>query len=421
MRVRETITGGFTTPHVTTRKQRSSCTGSFTTTTSTSYSGVKETKRIEDVNCPGFGKLKEQCKVLPMNPVVITHLIETRIPSTVGNYNSTTCLLQSTEGAYAEDLSAFFIAIPSVSQGVIDDVLTRAAAKAVAPVMDALTFVAEAKEIQKMVVGGIKALRDIWATMLANYKYARNRHLEWDTWKRLKKARRNNKRRLDNTSLEGLWLTYRYGIMPVIFAIQDAIKALEKKQQKLGDLVKGQAIFVIDVDEEDVLISTPDPVSTVRVTTRTVGTITVRSTAFGQLQHTRSAFGGSVIVTAYELVTLSFVLDWFVHVGAWLTTIAYSGDVKVVAQCASIKTDVTQTVTRSFTRAGSLGGSPPVIATGGGGPTEHSMRTVKYERWAASPPLLPSWNPRLTLPRYLDAAALLAVFTGGTRKNSKGA
>lgn len=421
MRIRETITGGFTTPQVRTDRSRSSCSVPFPTpTTTTTYSGVKVTKRIEDLDCPGFGRLKKNCTVLPMNPVVITTTTETREPAAVNNVNTSTCVLKDTVGMYAEDLSVYAIPVPSVSRAVVNDVLTRAAAQSMAPIMDVLTFVAEAKELQKMSLSGIRALRDIWATMLANYKYHKNRYLDWETWKRLKVARKNNKRRLDNTSLEGLWLTYRYGIMPVIYDIQDTIKAIEKKSQKIGELVKGKAIFVIDVDEEDVQVFKTDSVTTVTVSTKTKGTITVRSTAFGQLSHTRSAFGGSVIVTAWELTTLSFVLDWFVDVGSWATTIAYQGDVKVVAQCASVKTDVTQTVTRSFTRSGTVSTNPVVTASGGGGPTVWSRKIEKYERWADSPDLLPSWNPRLNLPRFLDAAALLAAFTGGTRKPKKG-
>lgn len=115
-----------------------------------------------------------------------------------------------------------------------------------------------------------------------------------------------------NTALAGIWLNYRYNIMPNVYLIEDVMDALDRHGRRF------------------IKASQFEPYT---------GTITLRGQpvhvegsircvikrAFSQLMADNSltVISADLFVTAWEKVPLSFVIDWFVNIGDLLSSMNY--------------------------------------------------------------------------------------------------
>ena len=113
------------------------------------------------------------------------------------------------------------------------------------------------------------------------------------------------------------WLQLRYGIMPLILSVQDVLKLLDEK----GDEFKTvRSRIVLDLDEtadSDFLARANCFYETVR------GKVIVGAVAKARFDTNTSRLIDQVQVnlfaTAWELIPLSFVVDWFLNIGNALT------------------------------------------------------------------------------------------------------
>ena len=110
--------------------------------------------------------------------------------------------------------------------------------------------------------------------------------------------------------------------------------------------------------------------------------------------------------TAYELIPLSFVLDWFVNIGDYITAMTNTISYTQQASCYSWKLEGELTIRRK--RNLPEGFTPP----------ESTLRIEHYKRNVINPQDLSGLNldPSLNWMRQLDAVALL---WGPTKKIMK--
>lgn len=432
MRTRETTRGGFTITGSFLRSTRSDPSQPFSVVSvPTSPFGASYMKQITDVGkLPGFFKICKQGGILPMHTLDVSTIEEVREPGAINKTDVThrdghQPFVSKTEvGEWTSDLLDSglygYLPEPTFPDAAVKDVLTRAAAKAMEPDWDALTFLAEAGSLQQRIVQILLFLRGLLKRMKLELAANLRRYYTNTEFRNRKRSKRELKRLQDSLSLEGLWLTYRYEVLPLISDFNGALDAFQKKGVE-NKTRKGKAVVDFPVDESRSEELVRDWSATDVVVQSVRGSITVRSTAIGRSRTLRPAAWGSILTTAWELVSLSFVVDWFIDVGSWLSTIAYSGEVELLAQCASVKTELTFEVWSSRTYSGRDNPTGPNYVSTSGSCTPHvkRLKVVRYLRWPDSPSGLPSWNPRITTPRLLDAAALLAVFTGGSRKRFK--
>lgn len=159
---------------------------------------------------------------------------------------------------------------------------------------DALTDLAEAKS---SIVGITRILRKL-TRILLSYK------------KRLAKGD------LDPTKA---WLEYRYGIMPLVLSAKDLIDALDSAKYRFrkGKIVRTQTT----VSRRG---SKPEQVYGYYFRdSRVERTVSVHwKVKYGSSQHFNGVNKDFIrfnwATTAWELVTLSFVIDWFVNVGEFI-------------------------------------------------------------------------------------------------------
>lgn len=185
-------------------------------------------------------------------------------------------------------------------------------------------------------------------------------------------------------AIANLWLQFRYGIMPVVYtveSVQDLIKSLKSE-------------YITSRDKESSEILVPHPVNSgealeIPVTHRV--TIKQRykpkATTFEDVMVRMS---GNFALTMWELVPLSFVVDWFINVGDLLSSLNPSAEWDEEQECYAWRIAHTQRLTLN-------NGSTLVI------------EVDAYKR-----DLIPDdavcglkFDPNLTLFRLYDAIALL--------------
>lgn len=139
------------------------------------------------------------------------------------------------------------------------------------------------------------------------------------------------------------WLAVRYGVLPAMGEIDDYRQLIKDGlSQRLGDILKEKAGFSRDVQQ--------------------VSTAFVRDSGFGYLHGEETIKTGSKIaatvlyrkvtntwsdvlgvnvrsipLAVWELIPYSFVVDWFIDVGAWLSSVTPNNSVTIVNTALSLK------------------------------------------------------------------------------------
>jgi hypothetical protein len=121
---------------------------------------------------------------------------------------------------------------------------------------------------------------------------------------------------------EGLWLEYRYAVMPLILTISDAIAAfeggMERKTYDTRIVLENQKTEL----EDRRAWGTPDGFVVRRVSCEDDVSATARIYVKTQCDPAPLGTGlWDVIRGTWEIVPLSFVVDWFFGVGDWLNSV----------------------------------------------------------------------------------------------------
>lgn len=206
------------------------------------------------------------------------------------------------------------------------------------------------------------------------------------------------------------WLFWRYGVRPIVYDMRSAEIAINRLLSEI-EFVVGRGYLTDDDSQVTVTTGQPDfgngtnHLVEVRTELRRVyrGWAAMKLDGAAGLQF-------DPLVTAWELLGYSFVIDHFVNIGGWLSTLdpVLRGNFK--GRCYSIVTDwnVSQVDSNQEKTAP---GSFRIVAQA---PTSSSYTLREYVRVPVSGvPPFPGLNPRVNLPFAVD---LLALFLG-TRKD----
>lgn len=114
--------------------------------------------------------------------------------------------------------------------------------------------------------------------------------------------------------LGNLWMSYRYSIMPLVYSYRDICKTVNRSHD-----VTTRGFETIS--PRDLGVSLP-PSSTQYKKVEYSGSITIRASVFQSFSSTElarlSGLGSNLLTTAWELIPMSFVADWFVNVGDYI-------------------------------------------------------------------------------------------------------
>lgn len=135
------------------------------------------------------------------------------------------------------------------------------------------------------------------------------------------------------------WMEYRYGIMPIIYSINDIVKLVSQLDNVYRTVRQGRSIDVSDSSEAKVG-SSKGVFDTVSGSVR-IHCMSKTRFDLGQLARLIDQTSLNIFRTAWELVPFSFVVDWFANVGDWLlahTSLATPG--VSTSYCYSIKKEI---------------------------------------------------------------------------------
>lgn len=404
MRQRQTVTGSFGDIKIRELRNRS-CSSSSSwgawSTIGSAGAGSVTTKTIRDTKTPRFQSLLRCGRFLPLNPLQVTTVTDTRIHGFVSvDQRVTSCsavpltrqvrgtaLHWLTSGAYVSQLGP-----PEVPEAVMTAVTNAAVAQGREAVWDTLTFLGEWKETQSMLANCLHRITNI----ASRCAYA------------ARKVKKNPAK-----AFSKYWLEYRYGWLPAVMDAQSALKALAHVET---DMHFGRGYQAIEFDnEEEVLIEDVDSITDFRFQRRISGSHIVRGWSAVSVSDgiASQRFGFDPVTTAYELMTFSFILDWFIQIGTWLASVSWFQPGKTLGSCCSIKSEYTQVLTGMAEFHNSAGTT--VVSSEDGPFGEWRLHTKQYQRFARAPSL-PGWNPRISLPRIIDLVALCI----GSRRQVRG-
>lgn len=164
---------------------------------------------------------------------------------------------------------------------------------------DALTELAELPETLGMLLSLFKAaLRPLQGIKALREKYER--------------AKRRGKTHSEaHAEIASQWMQYRYGIMPLVYSIQDAIELLDEafaefKTDKTFVVLSSKPRLKAPSDKTHVAVYRAHEIKVSAVAKAKFATHTSRLT---------DLITTNLFVTAWELIPMSFVIDWFINVG----------------------------------------------------------------------------------------------------------
>jgi len=193
---------------------------------------------------------------------------------------------------------------------------------------DALSDLAELPETLKMFRSGSKSLSTSLTKMLSGFSTSDIIKAKDFTPHELRHHALRALRKLGNA-----WMTYRYGIMPVIYSFHDIQKAY--KNQILSRYRSVRTISPTSTYSGSV------PTNYIGV--EKTGNITVKSTVAclyrnaNSIAQRMSGIAVNPFQTAWELIPYSWIADWFLNVGDWITTHLVADYSAYVLCCTSIR------------------------------------------------------------------------------------
>lgn len=134
------------------------------------------------------------------------------------------------------------------------------------------------------------------------------------------------------------WMNYRYGIMPLVYSYRDIMKLMDR-----GQTVRTRKCRTINPTETGQ--SLPGPTVTYRLTD-VAGSVSIRGEIFQYFSSAEvarlSGAGVNPLVTAWELIPYSFVIDWFVDIGSYIAASTCQSWAQTKYACLSTRRNYTR-------------------------------------------------------------------------------
>lgn len=265
--------------------------------------------------------------------------------------------------------------------------ITKVTSDANRMIVDALTSAAEMPETIKSILQGCKSI-------IRLYTDTKNKELRlYNKIKRISAESKSshNQRQMAkvikdlNDAIADVWLNFRYNIMPNVYLIEDLIKATESVGKNFFRFRDGDT-FKNSFSPE---ITLPQG-WTGSMEYESLGRVFIKRSVAANSTDWRHLVSFNMFVTAWELVPLSFVIDWVVNIGNTLSALLSPNLNYEEGATFSWKTDHTFTFTHGQTNA------------------QVTARMSCYDRLVISPSdyCRLTLSPDFNVLRQLDALAL---------------
>jgi len=198
-----------------------------------------------------------------------------------------------------EDVSAVWSEIQAVLDSEWDKgLITSVAAEANSGIMDLYTELAESKETFSWILGLLKE---------AATQYRKVRRSVLQIGKRPAKTPAELAK--IQSEINSRWMEYRYAVSPLMYSIEDALDLLQAFYSPYQSFRSGKR-FAEDLQVGDY----------------TVTGVEIINRVFLKQRYSHEAWDNNLkqnaVATAWELVPLSFVVDWFLNVGDLISSLS---------------------------------------------------------------------------------------------------
>jgi hypothetical protein len=208
-----------------------------------------------------------------------------------------------------------------------------------------------------------------------------------------------------------IWLEGRYGWRTLAYDMQSVGKALDglyNRSEFFKKTVGSDASFS-DIVSKDVSIN----IATAHNVITTSYDVSFRG--FAVTKTKTPSFGGSVVTTAWELLPLSFVLDWFVDTGSKLSYISQIPFLPKLVSGYGYKVTATKTISTTTSQDSGrvkIGGVWYQLDSN----VASSTSTATYKvRKPHTPNIIPNIRVNLDGYKISDLVALIRVFYEGKK------
>ena len=284
--------------------------------------------------------------------------------------------------------------LTSLETRMIDRAIVSVYSKMKSPKFDGLTNLGELKETIKGILNPMSGVKGILKKL---------------TKKPVRSYRKKSSSNTYMAHVNSQWLEYRYSLMPLVLTIQDGLKAATWKLQGSG--------YMTQVTHSGERVRYPEVMSIhngvdfyipVKFILKTESDVRVGASIASQLNINEQNFWGLSLMdipsTAWELVPLSFVGDWFFNVGDWIRAVTPDPTRRILSSSVSIRRSRITTLDITHFQADEKAKTWQTVNKGGNA-TYLQQNLARYTN--PDLPLLPVYDDKsLSWMRQLDAFAL---------------
>jgi hypothetical protein len=354
-------------------------------------------KKMWDSTNPGFFKAEREGDLKPVAPMSMEQLdwsISMGGSNLVVKRDSTGILMEiDLQGYYRNNAIRPVPVPPSADTEVL---LQEALSRAQTDAWDALTFVAEFRSTLETVVG-----------------FRERTDRLYDRFASKVSSRMRGRKAADRAKvISDVWLELRYAWRPMLYDMQDIGEALKRLSEGVEDpLQRAYASQKLDALPTVVTNTSQDIVvpgwgqvglSGFRVdAVLSTAASTSAHAAVGVQVTTRDVTLVDPLITAWELVPFSFVLDWFVTIGSILS--AFSPFATGQLRYSTISTRTETVSTSNYTLRPNLGWT---LVSGGSSTSVRLERKIAYNRAIEDPQPTLAFQVNLDVLKIFDLVAL---------------
>nr|APG77193.1 hypothetical protein [Hubei levi-like virus 14] len=324
---------------------------------------VKSVDYMEDVVTPDFARLSARGKVVN-NPMFRR---KSAVQFTGGTYavyrtSQGSTLGYRREGSWGAELIEQFPNLhldPRISR-LKTLAITEAYSKVGEMDLEGLVSLAEMRETAAFLaspIGKLRTLTQRWnriSQLFADDEVAYRTRLEkWNKLPPRVQARRKppklrqRKVRFGGvsvTDISSLWLAYRYGIMPLFYDIKGVIALLERQYGEVRLTARAKQATTWE-DEKTAQAGPYGFQDVYQYSRKTKAIVTVRAGVLYAAKTTVASAAGLTLDrlpgAIWELVPLSFVVDWFLNIGDVLNALTSHARGEILAAWVTVKVDYT--------------------------------------------------------------------------------
>lgn len=158
------------------------------------------------------------------------------------------------------------------------------------------------------------------------------------------------KRKLNKQAIEEMWLELRYGWRPLVGDIEAGVSTILKLQDEANGRksarARGRGEKIHSESTQSYVDGNANAPFVITMTRRATETVTATVTnlySVDPLWEDANQWGLTRLPsTVYELIPLSFVLDWFVDVGGWIAANEPRPGVKDLGSCLVVRKEIVE-------------------------------------------------------------------------------